>query len=318
MTTKNIKIKSLVILLIFLMFFVQITSAQKSTISEKNMTVQEEAELCLKESEKTLVELQQNNYSIQRINDSLKEAKVFYEDHKFLKEKSGRYDFSLIIPYCDEIKHAKVKAYESSDQLNALIKFYQEFLTEKVNTSTADKIIDEIKTAMNDEKYERVESLVDEAYKEIVNIKSSQTAINLFYESTSRNLKKFIIKNWIYLVSTVFVMILLFIIYKKTISRMIINNKIKKLELRKEIIKKLIMKTQKDYFEGGKFSENVYRIKTKKLSELVRDIDRQIPLLKEDLVKVEKNKGKTLEKDRELDLIAEEKIKKRARSNKKK
>ena len=50
------------------------------------------------------------------------------------------------------------------------------------------------------------------------------------------------------------------------------------------------MKIQKDYFQEGKIPEGEYNIKTKKYAELIRDIDRQIPLLQEELAKFQSTK----------------------------
>ena len=46
------------------------------------------------------------------------------------------------------------------------------------------------------------------------------------------------------------------------------------------------METQRDYFQYGKIPEGEYNIKTKRFAELVRDIDRQVPLLKEEIIKL--------------------------------
>ena len=47
------------------------------------------------------------------------------------------------------------------------------------------------------------------------------------------------------------------------------------------------MKTQREYFNEGSISEGTFNIKIKKLAELVRDIERQIPLLQEGLAKID-------------------------------
>lgn len=69
------------------------------------------------------------------------------------------------------------------------------------------------------------------------------------------------------------------------------ERKIQNLEMRKKTLKGLIMKTQGDYFNSGNMSESAYEIRTKKFAEIVRDIDRQIPLLQEELVKIGRKKG---------------------------
>ena len=56
----------------------------------------------------------------------------------------------------------------------------------------------------------------------------------------------------------------------------------------------MVKKIQKDYFEVGNVAENDYTIKTKRYAEIVRDIDRQIPLLYEQLAEMtSKDKSKT-------------------------
>jgi len=47
---------------------------------------------------------------------------------------------------------------------------------------------------------------------------------------------------------------------------------------------------QEGYFKTKKLSESEYNIKLKKFKELIRDIDRQIMVLKEDMFKFEKKK----------------------------
>jgi len=72
----------------------------------------------------------------------------------------------------------------------------------------------------------------------------------------------------------------------------IIENKINNLELRRKTLQGLMKKTQLDYFQNGIISEGNFNLRTKKFAEFIRDIDREIPLLKEDLVKINRKKKK--------------------------
>ena len=99
--------------------------------------------------------------------------------------------------------------------------------------------------------------------------------------------------NWIYLSSVLVILFVFFLVYKNAVKKWLIKRKIAYLEVEKQTFKNLIRRTQKNYFELGKMSESGYVIKTKKFAELIRDIDRQIPLLKEEFVKIQrKEKGK--------------------------
>ena len=46
-------------------------------------------------------------------------------------------------------------------------------------------------------------------------------------------------------------------------------------------------KTQKEYFQKGNISEADYQLRSKNFATLVRDIDRELPLLEEKLIKVD-------------------------------
>jgi len=63
------------------------------------------------------------------------------------------------------------------------------------------------------------------------------------------------------------------------------------LEIRKDSIRNLTAKTQQDYFEKQDLSEITYKTRITKYAELIRDINRQIPLLNEKLeLKLKKKK----------------------------
>lgn len=274
--------------LIFAVFFLFLIGF---VTSQNNSTIQGEAEFCLESSEMILEEFKENNFNYERIQDSLDKAQDIYEAQIVLLAQGEKVDFSLIIPYCEDIKNIKEIAFDSFDQYSSLKKFYAFSITSEMNSSSIDVIIGEIDEEMNSERYENIPSLIDEAYEEISKVKSSYTTLNLFYTSTTRGLKMFFQKNWKPFVITLSLLFILFLLFNKKIRRKIIENKLKKIELRKETIKELIRKTQKDYFQEGKMSEANYSLRINKFAEFVRDIDRQIPLFKEQLLKLEKKES---------------------------
>jgi hypothetical protein len=274
------------IFLIFLSCTLTLVCAQE----EQNLTAKDQASLCLNESEIYFVELIDANFSTNRVNDTLKEMKNLYEAQMELS-KRNRDDFSMILPYCKEISEIKENAFNAIDEYKALAEFYDEFLEEGMNTSSIDQMIQNIKFEIESERYERVKPLIDEAYEEIVEVKSKHTALNLFYSATSRTFKDFFIENWIYLSGGIGAIILFYIIYKSAITRMWVKRKIKNAELKKKTLKGLIQKAQKDYFEKGSLSSGDYETKTKKFAELIREIDRDIPLFKEELIRASNKKG---------------------------
>jgi hypothetical protein len=285
MMLRNREILIFFIFLIFAFQFFQFVSA------EENLTIQQQAEICLADSRAILNEFIEDNFSYQRINDSLVKAQDLYNAQTLLEEnnKSG-IDFSLILPYCNDIKQIRELAFEARDEYSSLKKFYDISITSEMDTSEVDIIIAEIESEINSERYEKVSPLIDSAYEKISEVKASYTALNLFYTSTTSSLKRFFQKNWVSIIVVVSILLVLFLIFNRQIKKKIIANKIKNLELRRETLQELIKKTQRDYFQHGKLSEGNYNIRTKKFAEFIRDIDRQIPLLKEESMKISRGK----------------------------
>lgn len=257
---------------------------------DKNITDTEKAKVCLNYSQNIVEKMEKEEFSINRVNDSFTEASTLYSAQLILKEKNKSVDFSSIFYSCQEIEDTYKKAINAKDQITALKKFYNLSLEGVANKSSVDKIMGNIEIEMKNERYEQITPLIDKAYEEIALVKSAQTTLNLFYESTTKGVKKFFTRNWKTMGSVLLLIILLFLICRIKISKWLIMKKIRKLELRKSTLKGLIMSVQKQYFTHGAISEGMYNIKTKKFAELMRDIDRQIPLLREELAKLERKK----------------------------
>jgi uncharacterized membrane protein len=254
----------------------------------QNMTEYSDAKLCLNESRYLISDLNNNNFSINRVNDTYKEAEALFLTQQELVKKNKSADFDSTLARCEEIKTIYNLAINSKDQVIALKAFYQSSVTPEMNTTSIDLILANIDDEMKTERYEKVNALADSGYQEIINVKSQSTALNLFYSSTARGLKNFFQKNWITLSVILGVVIIMLLAYRIKIMKWNIERKINRLELRKQTIKSLIMQTQKEYFEKGNISESLYNIRTKKYAELMRDIERETPLLREELAKISK------------------------------
>lgn len=273
------------ILVAFLFVFMPIVFS-----TTQNLNLEEQAKVCLTKSGQNLIELTDVGFNVQRVNDSLNEAENLFDAQLILKEQKKESDFSLILPYCENIENLKEIAFNSRDEFIALQKFYNESITPEMDSTHVDNIILEIENETINERYEKISPLVDEAYNEIVNIRTASTTLNLFYKSTARGLKNFLYTSWIYIVSFLVVSLILFLIYRLTILKWLVNRKLTNLEMRKKTIEKLIQKTQSDYFNDGSIPEGAYSVKIKTFGNSIRDIDRQIPLLKEELAKLLRKK----------------------------
>ncbi len=244
------------------------------------------AEICLNESIKISENLKNNNFSVERVNDMINEMRISLNGQKTLADQGRQYDVSNVISKCAEIVDIEELAFASKDSLFVLKGFYDE-ISADINLSEVIPMIVEIENEIMNERYEKVDDMVDEAYDEIIDIRAKSSTLNVFYDVASRSIKNFFINNWRYLLYTFLGLLFTFLIFRRMIKSFLLQRKLKNLELRKESLKGLLMKNQDDYFNKNSISDSIYHIKNKKLAELIRDIDRQVPLIYE---KMEKNK----------------------------
>lgn len=141
--------------------------------------------------------------------------------------------------------------------------------------------------------------LINHGYNTISNIETSQTTINVFKSAASRTLGNFFKNNWRKLLIGLVITIVILIIFKTTLKRFIINRKKRFLKLRKDSLNNLIRGAQSQYFKENNISDMQYKTRLNKFEEMIRDINRQLPLLDEKISEIGyKKKIKTLKKSK--------------------
>jgi len=256
-------------------------------VSAENETYQIEQDFIKIDS--LILDLSNDGFQVQRVNDTYQAAIQVFEAQQQIKYESRR-DYKLVFQYIDDIEELYKQAYIAKDEIDYVNSLYQEVKNSnpEIDLSEADKIIEEMNFEFNNEVYDKAYSLARESYAKIIQIEGQQTALNLAYLATTRSIKNFFIENWITIIIVTFSFIVFYIVFHNRIMYYRTKAKIRKLETESKVLESLIMNSQRAYFEEGTISESTYRIRIKKFSELVRDINRQIPLLKEELAKRKK------------------------------
>jgi hypothetical protein len=274
--------RKLYLLLIFSLILSQFV------LSGEPSEIEVELQIRIEEAESIVLELLNEGFNIQRANDTLEAAKDIFEVKS--KSKGSQEDFILVEKYLDEIFELNEQAYPTRDEINYVYEFYNETKNSKpdMNLLGVDKILEEMQFEFDSERYDRAFDLSKKAYSKIVDIEGSYTAVNLAYQATTRTLKAFFVNNWLLLIIIAIGGSLIYIVSRNRIIYIRTKLKIKYLERERGVLEELIKETQSGYFEKSKISEASYRIRIKKFSDLTRDINRQIPLLKEELAKRKK------------------------------
>ena len=284
---KNIEHFFVIILIgiMFCLLFIQSSSAITTKLSNESVQAKES----LSQAEKDITEMAEKDIPISRVNETYQEALQLYSAQLALEEKGGRADYKLVISYTSDINSIKKTAIQASDELIIFKDTYEE-AEKHANLSEMQEEYNSILLSFKDERFEDTLELIKKGYDRISEIQSSQTALNSLYLATSRSIKNFFIRNWLKI--TIFCSVILFLIlifwnnFKKLMFRIKLNN----LFIQKRAINKLLKNMQEGYFKTKKLSKSEYNIKLKKFKELIRDIDRQIMVLKEDMFKFEKKK----------------------------
>lgn len=254
-------------------------STNASMAAESNLTM---AQSCIDR----MIDLDIN---ITRANESFILAKQQYEAQYSLQLRAGSPKYDLVVQYSKEVCDISDSAVKAKDELTIFLESYDE-AARNVNLSDMDETYNLILRSYTEERFEDTLDLIQEGYSRLSEVESSQTAGRLFYETTSRNIKKFFVDNWLKILIFVLIASLSLFLSWNALKKIFIMKKIRDLRTRKDSLNLLVKKTQSDYFRTRKMSEAEFTVKMKTFTDMMRDIDRQLPRLNEDLARADLKK----------------------------
>jgi len=232
-------------------------------------------------------EMQNREIGLGRVNESLQEALQLYAGQVALENQGRIANYKMINEDAKEVCTIRDNALKAQDEL---IVFNDSYNAAKVqiNLSAMDKEYSDVIKSFFEERFEDTPVLIDKAYTKLSEVQSSQTALKLFYETTTRTIKDFLIENWKSLSTGVIIAIALLIIFWKVMKRFVFNSKLKNLYVRRSSIEELIRKMQYEYFKKKSLSEAEFSVKLNAFKEMIRSIDAKIPELKDSLARIDK------------------------------
>jgi hypothetical protein len=246
-----------------------------------------QAKKLLNQAEKDIFEMVGRNISVKRVNESYQEALQLYSAQLSLEEKESKADYKLVIKYATDISSIKKTALEANDELKIFKETFQNTQKE-ANLSEMQNDYNQIILSFNEERFEDTLTLIKKGYDQISEIQSKQSAVNAVYLATSRTIKNFFIQNGLKIAIIGCIVFFLLIVFWNTLIKLRMRIRLNNLITQKNAIKGLIKEMQGTYFKSKKMSETEYKIKLKNYEKFIRDIDRQIMVLKEEMFKVNK------------------------------
>lgn len=241
------------------------------------------------DAQQCMAEMEQRALRVSRVNESLQQALQLYSAQIALEEKGSSSDYKLVNQSAIEVCKVKDIALKASDEFLVFNESYLSSLAQ-FDLSSMNGDYDSLIKSFEEERFEDSIKLIDKGYSDLSSLEASQTSFRLYYTATTKNIKDFFVNNWKALVIWIAIIIILLIIFWKTIKKALLKNKLNNLYVRKKSVNELIKKMQYEYFKLKKMSEMEYTIKLKTFNDLIRDIDRQIPEVNEKLARVAKEK----------------------------
>ncbi|MFO8016526.1 MAG: hypothetical protein R6U32_05465 [Candidatus Woesearchaeota archaeon] len=282
--------KAIVLLAVLFLSIILLPSAFAQ--EDKNIT-NEDAENALNSMNETMHSMIEDGFNVNRINDTLRESLKMYRAQKVLEKEGEKPDYSSILEAHDDVIGMKDEAYHAKDLLYVAEQAYKS-LRDKAeehdtNISEAESLFESARQEFNDERYEKAAELAEQAEKKAIEKEASLTTVSLFYDTVTGSIKDFFVENYKIIIASVIGFLLALFIFWYQLKRMMLKMKLKRLLVEKDTLKKVIQRTQHDYFEKNRISETDYNLKTQKFTEMMRDIDRRIPLIREQLARIKKD-----------------------------
>ena len=270
--------------IIFALLAIALAFLAPSILAFSNESIN--AKTLLDNSSLAIQEMQARNIPITRVNESYTEALSSYQGQTALEENKKKADYEIVIRNAQDIIKIKNDAIAADDKLKIFLEEYNS-VKQDYDLTEMDQEYNDIIRSFKEERFEDTPALIDKGYQRLSEVQSKQTTLRLFTQTVTKSVKKFLLDNWKWLSALIIICTISIIIFWKTIRKLKIRTRLYNLSIQKDTLYSLIKKLQSDYFKTKNISETEYYSKIDKFKEMIREIDRNIPLLKEDLMKVD-------------------------------
>lgn len=274
-----------------------ISDSYSPSISQVNFTKQN-AEDTIAESNLIITELKKMNLSVKYIEDALLEAnkimitlaysEILNSNNATPKQVSEatsalrltdwkHLSYLDILIISENIKNRKELALTLQDRLSVQNKKSLEDISQKTKD-----ILTLANTAFKEERYNETEKLLNNFVSSYEREQEQKTTL----ASLQENSKNFIQKNWIYLLISIALIVIIYYFLSKKMKKRMLKEKIERMKNEKIVIITLIKKIQTERFETKKLSGIVYNIRLKKYQDRLREIEQELPVLEKFLKKM--------------------------------
>lgn len=284
-------------------------------ISLGNIT-QELALNAILQAEKDMEEMQVAGFGIAWVNDTLIEAKKYFEGENYTallgeiykisdlekREKAKTLvieaqkkigvpvDYELVLEKTKVINERKAQAYEIKDLIRAAELRIKDFAQTGLNATALFELLSNAKTEFKEERFEDSIGLLNKIEPKINEIESENTLVKTIYRVGKETTINFIKEHYIAIIITLIILIIIFLLSYNRVMVKILKRKLYDMGVEKDVLTELIKKAQSDYYSKGIIPKKTYEIKMSKYKERMQQIKEQLPVLQARLDKLSKMK----------------------------
>ncbi|MCX6770840.1 MAG: hypothetical protein NTX79_02180 [Candidatus Micrarchaeota archaeon] len=221
----------------------------------------------------------------QNAMDTYMLAKQWFGGQEAIELSGGRPNYGFALQKITEINDLEQGTYQVNDDLKALAERIST-ADSGANLTSTKALVADAAQEFRDGRIDKAKALIIQAYDEVTNAEFQAVHSRTIGESARRTIENFLADNWKTIVNLAAAALILFFLFQKQIRKALVSARLKSLIRERAVIESMLKSLQKEYFEKKSVTELTYRVKTKKYGDIIRNINRQLPLLKEQLRRI--------------------------------
>ncbi|MFA6214034.1 MAG: hypothetical protein WC717_02035 [Candidatus Micrarchaeia archaeon] len=220
-----------------------------------------------------------------RAGDLLDIGWQWFDGQTAVELSGGKPEYAFAQQKADEIKGIERGSFAVSDDLEVLAGRIGSADSD-ANLSATRALVDEARQEFRDGRLDEAKALINSAYEELTGAEAQAVHSRTMLESARKNIESFMAENWKTILAAAAGLLVLFFLFQKQIRRFLAGSRLKALLREREVVQSMLKALQKDYFGKKSVNDLTYHVKSKQYGDVIRNINRQLPLLKEELKRI--------------------------------
>lgn len=236
----------------------------------------------------------QEGLSATRVKDTILVAENMWFVEALKEQAGNEADYGPVNNKSDEAIALSQSAFQAADELSVLKENMEKI--GDMNIGPAWDIYNEGVSELENERYELALKKVEDCYEKLVELQSVEARANAIYAVASKTTTNFLVENRFALAILFGTPLILYVIFRDRIKRYGLTGKLNRLKLEVKVLESQIKSAQEQYFIRGTMDENTYGVRTTTYGYMIRDLNREIGVTKEEIEKTKRMKLHMLKK----------------------